>query len=168
MIQLNGIPPTCWVRQKVYTAMCFIVMRHECVTKLWQIKIFLASSGKREVMLGARQDRSSPQSGAKTPAKPKQGGTDGWRDGGRKWEGEKEDMTGLHSSTDTPYNDMEWERRKAFTLPIKRSFHHQTVYSLQNHSQITHSCCSTSMLRMQFLVIFSCVCSNICLVIPII
>lgn len=85
MIQLNGIPLTCWVRQKVYTAMCFIVMRHKCVTKLWQIKIFLASSGKCEVMLGARQDRSSSQSGAKTPANlNKEGRRGGGVEGGRK------------------------------------------------------------------------------------
>lgn len=58
-------------------------------------------------------------------------------------------MTGLNSSADTPYDDVEWGK-EAFTLPFKRSFRHQTVYCLGNRSQITYSCCSSNMLFMHF------------------
>ncbi len=38
----------------------------------------------------------------------KQGGMEGWREEGSE---EREDMTGLHSRADTPYDDVEWERK---------------------------------------------------------
>lgn len=55
----------------------------------------------------------------------------------------REDMTGLNSSADTPYKRRE-TGEEAFTLPIKGSFHHQTVNCLHDRSQISDSCCSLS------------------------
>lgn len=85
--------------------------------------------------------------------------------GGRKEAGRGRGKTWLGWS---PAQTLPWMEKEAFTFPIKRSFHHQTVYCLQNHGQITYSCCSSGLLwtHSSSGVILSCVWPNVCFVAP--
>ena len=104
---------------------------------------FFAASGKRRRL----RDETGSRSRYMRPSSCKQGETTG-AEGGRKWE-EREDRTGLHSSVDTPYNDVEWERVFLY-FPHKEIISASTVYCLQSGSQMAHSCCSLSLLCMHF------------------
>lgn len=85
--------------------------------------------------------------------------------GGRKEAGKGRGKTWLGWS---PAQTLPWMEKEAFTFPIKRSFHHQTVYCLQNHGQITYSCCSSGLLWTHSTsgVILSRVWPNVCFVAP--
>lgn len=70
-----------------------------------------------------------------------QGVTWRWRVEGSETRGE--DMTRPHANRDTPNNDVEFVK-ESLTSPVKRSLHHQAVYGLWKHSQMTYSCGSVA------------------------
>lgn len=135
---------------------CFTVIGCKCVTKLWQTPDSTPHNfWERWVIITARGLSSDWVKQGGTERKRREEGSGKGR--GKTWLGW------------SPAQTLPWMEKEAFTFPIKRSFHHQTVYCLQNHSQITYSCCSSSGLlwtRLNSGVILSCVRPNICFVAP--
>lgn len=62
-------------------------------------------------------------------------------------------MTGLPSSFDTPYNDVDWDKKNNLFCNFghKEIISPSTVYCPQNLSQMTNSCCSPALSCMHWL-----------------